>query len=263
MFVSRAPQNQFAREPNERHLRAKGALIELRRVVKRFDSTAGTFTALKGVDLCVGAGEFVAVIGKSGSGKSTLVNMIAGIYRPTSGEVYVGNTAVHALGENQMAIWRGRTLGIVFQFFQLLPMLTLAENVMLPMDFCGMYSPRERRQRAFDLLDQMEMTDHANKLPSAISGGQQQRVAIARALANDPPILLADEPTGNLDSKTADSVFQLFTDLVKQNKTILMVTHDNDLTQRASRAVLIADGDIVEGARAQVSSIRDVEARDA
>ncbi|MGE5262514.1 MAG: ATP-binding cassette domain-containing protein, partial [Acidobacteriota bacterium] len=221
-------------------------LIELQKVVKSFNTAAGTFTALKGVDLRVNAGEFVAVIGKSGSGKSTLINMITGIDRPTSGAVYLGDTAVHKLDEGQMAVWRGRQLGIVFQFFQLLPTLTIVENVMLPMDFCNTFPARERSKRAMHLLDLVDMTEHARKLPSAVSGGQQQRVAIARALANDPPILIADEPTGNLDSKTADSVFELFEDLVGKGKTILMVTHDNDLAKRVTRSVLISDGQIIE-----------------
>ncbi|MHB0877047.1 MAG: ABC transporter ATP-binding protein, partial [Anaerolineae bacterium] len=194
----------------------------------------------------IDGGEFVAVIGKSGSGKSTLINMLTGIDRPTSGEVLVGDTAVHELTEDQMAVWRGRNLGIVFQFFQLLPTLTIAENVMLPMDFCGLYSPRERWQRAMGLLDQVDMVDQADKLPSAVSGGQQQRVAIARALANDPPILVADEPTGNLDSRTAQSVFDLFAGLVARGKTIVMVTHDRDMAKRVSRTIIIADGEIVE-----------------
>lgn len=222
-------------------------LIELHNVVKTYQSAAGSFTALKGVDLNVNEGEFVAVIGKSGSGKSTLINMITGIDRPTSGQVLVGDTAVHTLNEGQMAEWRGRNLGVIFQFFQLLPTLTVIENVMLPMDFCNMYSRRERYERAMYLLDLVEMTEHADKLPSATSGGQQQRVAIARALANDPPILVADEPTGNLDSKTANSIFQLFTDLVKkEDKTILMVTHDADLATRVTRTIVIADGEIVD-----------------
>jgi putative ABC transport system ATP-binding protein len=194
----------------------------------------------------VDGGEFLAVIGKSGSGKSTLINMITGIDRPTSGEVLVGDTAVHTLSEGQMAVWRGKALGIIFQFFQLLPTLTIVENVMLPMDFGNMYTPRERRERALHLLEQVEMADNAHKLPSAVSGGQQQRVAIARALANDPPILVADEPTGNLDSKTANAVFSMFETLVGQGKTILMVTHDNDLAKRVTRAVLVADGEIVD-----------------
>ena len=221
-------------------------LIEMRNVVKTFDTAAGKFTALKGVSLIVDPGEFVAVIGKSGSGKSTLVNMLTGIDRPTSGEVLIGNTPVHTLNEGQMAQWRGRNMGVVFQFFQLLPTLTVGENVMLPMDFCNMYTPRQRRERAMDLLAQVDMADQANKLPSAISGGQQQRAAIARALANDPPIIAADEPTGNLDSKTAESVFEMFERLVAQGKTIIMVTHDQDLSRRAKRTIVIADGEIVD-----------------
>ncbi|HJZ47102.1 MAG TPA: ATP-binding cassette domain-containing protein [Roseiflexaceae bacterium] len=220
-------------------------LIDMRQIVKTYQSTAGSFTALKGVDLQIDRGEFVAIIGKSGSGKSTLINMITGIDRPTSGEVLVGDAAVHLLSEGQMAVWRGRNLGVIFQFFQLLPTLTIVENVMLPMDFCNMYEPHERHARAMRLLEQVEMAHQANKLPSAVSGGQQQRVAIARALANDPPILVADEPTGNLDSKTANAVFQLFENLVAQGKTVLMVTHDSDLAKRVSRAVIVADGEIV------------------
>ncbi|PDW04285.1 ABC transporter ATP-binding protein [Candidatus Viridilinea mediisalina] len=226
-------------------------LIDLRNIVKTFESAAGSFTALKGVSLTVDRGEFVAVIGKSGSGKSTLINMVTGIDRPTSGEVFVGGTPVHTLSEGQMSVWRGKNLGIIFQFFQLLPSLSVIENVMLPMDFCNMYRPRERRERAMMLLEQVEMTENAHKLPSAISGGQQQRVAIARALANDPPILIADEPTGNLDSKTAEAVFRLFEELVAAEKTIVMVTHDNDLARRASRSVIVADGEIVNQYLAQ------------
>jgi ABC-type lipoprotein export system ATPase subunit len=220
-------------------------MIDLRNIVKTYESAAGSFTALKGVNLTVDRGEFVAVIGKSGSGKSTLINMVTGIDRPTTGEVIVGGTPVHNLSEGQMSVWRGKNLGIIFQFFQLLPSLSVVENVMLPMDFCNMYRPSERRERAMALLGQIEMTDQANKLPSAISGGQQQRVAIARALANDPPILIADEPTGNLDSKTAEAVFILFEDLVAKGKTIVMVTHDNDLARLASRSVIVSDGEIV------------------
>lgn len=221
-------------------------LIELRQVVKTYDSAAGAFTALKGIDLTVNTGEFLAVVGKSGCGKSTLVNMITGIDRPTAGEVLIGGTAIHRLNENQSAVWRGRTVGVIFQFFQLLPTLSIIENVMLPMDFCNIYTPTERKARALQLLDEVEMAGHAHKLPSAVSGGQQQRVAIARALANDPPIVVADEPTGNLDSKTAASIFQLFEDLVARGKTILMVTHDLDLVQRVQRAIVMADGAIVD-----------------
>jgi len=227
--------------------RANGSqhLVDIRQVVKTYESAAGSFTALKSVDLEVEPGQFVAVIGKSGSGKSTLINMVTGIDRPTSGEVFVNGTAVHTLSEGQLAKWRGRNLGIVFQFFQLLPTLTLAENVMLPMGFCHTYPPHERRTRAMGLLDQVGMADRASRLPSAVSGGQQQRVAIARALANDPPIIIADEPTGNLDSQMAESIFDLFEELVRGGKTIMMVTHDTDLAARATRSVIVADGRIV------------------
>ncbi len=220
-------------------------LIDLRDVVKAYITPVGDFIALDGIDLEVDEGEFVAVVGKSGSGKSTLINMITGIDRPTSGQVFVGNQAVHKLKEGPMAEWRGRTVGVIFQFFQLLPMLSCLENVMLPMDFCNMYSQRTRKERALHLLDQVEMVAHAYKLPSEVSGGQQQRVAIARALANDPPILAADEPTGNLDSKTADAVFQLFAELLDEGKTIVMVTHDVDLASRVTRTITLADGKIV------------------
>ena len=220
-------------------------LIELRRVTKDYETAAGVFTALRTVDLDVDRGQFVAVVGKSGSGKSTLINMLTGIDRPTDGQVLVGDTAVQALKEGEIAVWRGKNVGIIFQFFQLLPTLTVLENVMLPMDFCNVIPNRERRDRAMHLLAQVEMTEHADKLPTAVSGGQQQRVAIARALANDPPIVVADEPTGNLDSATADSVFALFEDLVAEGKTILMVTHDSDLADRVMRKVTLADGVIV------------------
>jgi ABC-type lipoprotein export system ATPase subunit len=220
-------------------------LIELRKIVKTYKTAAGEFPVLKGIDCQMGAGEFIGVIGRSGSGKSTLINMITGIDRPTSGEIFVGETAVHKLSENQMAIWRGRNLGVVFQFFQLLPMLTLLDNIMLPMDFCNVGNPHRRRERAMELLEMVGLEAHADKLPSAVSGGQQQRAAIARALANDPPIVIADEPTGNLDSRTAESVFQMFEKLVGHGKTILMVTHDASLAKRVSRTLLIADGEIV------------------
>ncbi len=220
-------------------------LIDLRHVNKVYKTAAGDFPALRDVNLQVGRGEFVAVIGKSGSGKSTLINMITGIDRPTSGEVLIGDTAVHTLNEGQMALWRGRNMGIIFQFFQLLPTLTVIENIMLPMDFGNMYTRKERRERAMYLLELVDVAEHAHKLPTAISGGQQQRVAIARAIANDPPILVADEPTGNLDSRTSEVIFELFGKLVSEGKTILMVTHDDDQAKRVSRTVLIADGEIV------------------
>jgi len=220
-------------------------VIQLRNLVKTYTSVAGDFPVLKGIDANIYHGEFVAVIGRSGSGKSTLVNMITGIDHPTAGDVIVNDQAVHALNESDMAEWRGRNLGIVFQFFQLLPMLSLIENIMLPMDFCDMYTPRGRKERALELLRMVELEEHANKLPSTISGGQQQRVAIARALANDPSIILADEPTGNLDSKTAEVVFGIFEELVKQGKTILMVTHDSSLARKVTRTMLLVDGEII------------------
>ena len=231
---------------NGKYEHGNNHLIELRDVVKEFKTGAGVFRALKGVSMNVDSHEFIAIIGKSGSGKSTLINMLTGIDRPTSGEVFVGDTAVHTLSEGQMAVWRGKNIGVIFQFFQLLPTLTVLENVMLPMDFCNMYAPRERKDKAMHLLELVDMAENAHKLPSATSGGQQQRAAIARSLANDPRILVADEPTGNLDSKTANAIFDLFNKLVADGKTILMVTHDSDLASRVTRAVMVADGEIVD-----------------
>jgi putative ABC transport system ATP-binding protein len=222
-----------------------GALIRLTDVVKAYQTPAGPFLALRGINLEIGRGEFVAVVGKSGSGKSTLINMMTGIDRPTSGEIHISNTAIHKLAEGPMAEWRGRNIGIIFQFFQLLPMLTCVENVMLPMDFCNMFKPSEREERALHLLEQVDMVDQAYKLPSEVSGGQQQRAAIARALANDPPLLVADEPTGNLDSRTAESVFHLFEQMVNAGKTILMVTHDEEMADQVRRTITIADGQIL------------------
>ncbi len=220
-------------------------MIDIRSVNKFYKTAIGDYHALSDVDLQIHAGEFVSIIGKSGSGKTTLLNMITGIDRPSNGEVWVNGTGVHGLNENQMARWRGKNLGVVFQFFQLLPMISVIENVMLPMDFCRMYTPSERRQRAMDLLELVDLAEHAHKLPTALSGGQQQRVAIARALANDPPVIIADEPTGNLDSKTAESVFALFNNLVNKGKTIIIVTHDSAMAKRTHRTALIADGEIV------------------
>jgi putative ABC transport system ATP-binding protein len=220
--------------------------IELRRVVKQYQGKAGAVTALKGIDLRVSAGEFVAVLGKSGAGKTTLVNVISGIDRPTSGEVRVAGAAVHALGEDDRAAWRGRSVGVVYQFFQLLPTLSVLHNVMLPMDLAGRMSVGEQKEQAMRLLDQVGIAGHAHKLPSALSGGQQQRVAIARALANDPPILLADEPTGSLDSGTANEVLGVFQALAAQGKTLLIVTHDKDIVKRAGRAIMLTDGEVVE-----------------
>jgi ABC-type lipoprotein export system ATPase subunit len=221
------------------------SLIRLDDVVKTFETPAGSFTALNGVSLSVGSGEYVAVIGKSGSGKTTLLNLITGIDRPTRGEVWIAGTAVHSLSESRTARWRGRTVGVVFQFFQLLPTISLLDNVVLPMEFCGLYSREERRARARALLDRVGLGAQAGKLPAEVSGGQQQRVAIARALATDPPLIVADEPTGNLDSRAAADMFALFEELVAADKTVLIVTHDNDLAARATRTVVIADGEAV------------------
>ncbi len=242
--ISLKPNNS---KTSNKNYSSNGYLVGLHRVVKTFEGAAGVFTALKGIDLQVQAGEFVSIVGKSGSGKSTLINMITGIDRPTSGEVLVGDTAVHALKEGQIAVWRGRAIGLIFQFFQLLPTLTAVENVMLPMDYGQRYPRHERPERALHLLAQVGMADYAHQLPLALSGGQQQCIAIARALANDPPILAADEPTGNLDSITAETVLRLFENLVDSGKTILMVTHDNDLARRAQRTIVLADGLIVDG----------------
>jgi putative ABC transport system ATP-binding protein len=221
-----------------------GALIDLRHVFKTYATPAGRFEALKGVDLRVDQGEFVSVVGRSGSGKTTLINMLTGIDRPTEGEIYVAGTAVHGLDEGQLATWRGENVGIVFQFFQLLPTLTVLENVRLPMDFTNHYLYAERSDRAEGLLKLVGLGEQAGELPSRLSGGQQQRAAIARALANDPPILVADEPTGNLDSTTAERVSALLESLVDEGKTVVMVTHDRDLANRASRTIALADGEI-------------------
>jgi putative ABC transport system ATP-binding protein len=225
---------------------AREPLVAMTDIVKVFRSPAGEFYALKGITAHFYPGEFVGIVGKSGSGKSTLANMITGIDHPTSGAVRVGQTIVHRLSESQTSLWRGRNLGIVFQFFQLMPTLTLFENVLLPMDLAGLYTPDEREQRAFDLLRLVGLTDLADHLPEAVSGGQQQSAAIARALANDPPILIADEPTGNLDSRTAEMVFEIFAGLVERGKTIIMVTHDQSLAERTSRILHIADGLLVD-----------------
>lgn len=218
--------------------------IELRDVFKSYETCAGEIAVLKDVSLQVPAGNFVSIVGPSGSGKSTMLNMITGIDHPTRGEVVIGGQAVHALSENRLARWRGKHVGVIFQFFQLLPTLTILENVMLPMDFCDVYKRRERKGRAMGLLEQVGIADQAHKLPSALSGGQQQRAAIARALANDPPIVVGDEPTGNLDTKTADAVFAMFQDLVAQGKTVVIVTHDTALSERTGRVIHIQDGQV-------------------
>ena len=224
-------------------------LIAMRDVVKVYATAAGEFHALKGINMQVGKSEFVGIVGKSGAGKSTLMNMITGVDHLTSGEVIVNTNgsplSIHNMKEDEIAHWRGRTLGVVYQSFQLLPMLTLVENIMLPMDLSGKFNPKASRARALELLRLVEIEGHADKYPAQISGGQQQRVAIARALANDPPILIADEPTGSLDSVTAEHVFEVFEHLVSaQGKTILMVTHDASLASRFTRTLEIMDGDL-------------------
>jgi putative ABC transport system ATP-binding protein len=219
-------------------------VVLLENVDKVFQTKAGPFTALRNVDLRVDAGEFVAVVGPSGSGKSTLINMITGIDRPTTGEVYVAGERLTQMSENQVAKWRGRNVGVVFQFFQLLPTLTVLENVMMPMHYCGTYKG-ERRERAMELLELVQVPDTADKYPSQISGGQQQRSAIARALCNDPKLIIGDEPTGNLDTVSAGLVFGLFEELVEGGKTIIMVTHDRELAGNIPRVEEVRNGQLV------------------
>jgi len=224
-------------------------LIELHGVTKNYHTKAGTFPALKGIDLEIYPGEFLGMVGKSGAGKSTLLNMITGVDQISTGQVraHTNGTSVNLdqLSENELTLWRGRNLGVIYQSFQLLPMLTLAQNVMMPMDLSGFYHSRKNKERALELLNMVELDKHIDKYPSEISGGQQQRVAIARALANDPPLLVADEPTGSLDSITADHIFKLFQRLLDDNRTIIMVTHDQGLLPRFSRYIQIADGQLV------------------
>ncbi|MGC9357010.1 MAG: ATP-binding cassette domain-containing protein [Anaerolineae bacterium] len=235
----------------------RAPLIQMQNIVKIFRTPAGDFPALRGIDVNFYEGEFVSVVGKSGSGKSTLINMLTGIDHPTSGSVIIADTPIHTLNESRMSRWRGRNLGIVFQFYQLLPTLTLLENILLPMDIADVYAPAEREERAMALLDMVGLADHAHKMPGAVSGGQQQSAAIARALANDPPIIAADEPTGNLDTRAAESVYDLFEDLVEQGKTIIMVTHDPTLAERTNRTLLLADGEVINATIADILSVLD------
>jgi len=217
-------------------------VIQLRKVAKTYDTAAGAFAALQDVDICIGAGELAAITGKSGSGKSTLLNLIGGVDRATTGEVTVAGMSIHQSSEGALARWRGATVGIVFQFFQLLPTLTVVENVMLPMDFLGARPAKARRPHALDLLDRVGLADQANKLPAMLSGGQQQRVAIARALANDPKVVTADEPTGNLDSETAAAVLDLFRALAAEGRTVVIATHERDISRLATRTIALSDG---------------------
>jgi putative ABC transport system ATP-binding protein len=228
---------------------AADPLIALRGVGKTYPAAAGSFQALADVDLTIRRGEFVAIVGQSGSGKSTLLNVLAGIDRPSGGEIVVDGVAVHALPERELTAWRGAAVGIVFQFFQLLPTLTAAENVMLPMDFCNRWPPRDRRARALHLLDRVGVADQADKFPGALSGGQQQRVAVARALANAPPILLADEPTGNLDSRSSRALLRVLRERVDEGETVILVTHERAVIEQTARAVTLVDGRIVSDER--------------
>jgi len=224
----------------------KSPAIQLRSVVKRFKNAAGEFTALRGVDLDICPGDFVAIVGKSGSGKSTLLNMITGIDHPTAGQVIVGDEHIYEMGKSERALWRGKNMGVVFQFFQLLPTLTLLENTILPMDYCKVYPFNERAERAMKLLKMVGLEDQAYKLPAAVSSGQQQSAAIARALATDPAIILADEPTGNLDSRSAGIILNIFEQLAAQGKTILIVTHDPSITRRTDQTIILSDGEIID-----------------
>jgi putative ABC transport system ATP-binding protein len=217
-------------------------LIELNQINKSYTVASGTFQALKNVTLSISNKQLVAITGKSGSGKSTLLNIITGIDQPTDGSVSINGVRVDKLSESELASWRGKNVGVVFQFFQLLPTLTILENVMLPMDFCNSYPKKERKERALSLLELVNIGEQADKLPSALSGGQQQRVAIARALANDPLLIVADEPTGNLDSQTAAAIFQLFANLAKSGKTVIVVTHEREFSSYFENTISIADG---------------------
>jgi putative ABC transport system ATP-binding protein len=228
-------------DQDERAPGGRVPLIVMSRVGKTYETPAGTFTALSGIDLDIDRGDFLAVVGKSGSGKSTLINLLTGIDRASTGSITVAGESITGKSETALAAWRGRNVGIVFQFFQLLPTLTVAENVMLPMDLCGTYVGK-RRERAMELLGRVGIGDQADKFPSALSGGQQQRAAIARALANDPPLLVADEPTGNLDSRTADDVLGLFADLSARGTTVVIVTHERDIAARVDRNIVLRDG---------------------
>lgn len=238
------------KETNSSHWEPDGeTIIDLMRLVKTYDTPSGSFTALRDISLNIQAGEFVAVVGKSGSGKTTLLNILAGIDRPTKGEIVAAGTSLGSLSESELAEWRGRSVGLVFQFFQLLPTLTIVENVMLPMDFVDLIPARERRARALELLKHVGIEDQADKLPVTLSGGQQQRAAIARALANDPPILMADEPTGNLDESTRMSVLELFAKLNADGRTIIVVTHERDISSYTDRQVTLVDGRVAEDAK--------------
>jgi putative ABC transport system ATP-binding protein len=237
--------NNHSSRKNGRSVEEKPAII-LKDVVKTYENAAGKFEALKGINLQFEQGQFISIVGKSGCGKSTLLNMITGIDHPTSGKVIVNGEDIYKKSESQRALWRGRNMGVVFQFFQLLPTLTLLENIMLPMDYCQVYNFRERPKRAMELLRMVGLEEQAHKLPGNVSSGQQQSAAIARALATDPPIILADEPTGNLDTRSADTILNLFESLAKEGKTILIVTHDPSLTKRTDKTIILSDGEVID-----------------
>lgn len=227
--------------------RSAGAtpVVSLRSIGKTYETPAGPFAALAGINLDLTAGAFLAVVGKSGSGKTTLANLLTGIDSATSGEIRFGDVLLNGKSEEELTAWRGRNVGVVFQFFQLLPTLTVMENVMLPMDFCSVGRAEERRPRALALLEKLGIAEQADKLPADLSGGQQQRAAIARALANDPPLLVADEPTGNLDSRTTNDVIDLFLGLTNEGRTVVMVTHERDLASYFTDTIELADGRMV------------------
>ena len=229
---------------NGKAIETNGNLVQVVDVVKRFPVGGGEVEVLRGISFDVKPGEFLTIVGPSGNGKSTLLNMITGIDRPSDGQVFFNGLEINRMSENKLAAWRGQHVGIVFQFFQMLPALSLLQNVILPMDLAKKYRPRERRERAMHLLELVDLQDQANKLPGMVSGGQQQRAAISRALANDPDLIVADEPTGNLDVHSSDDVFDIFFNLSQQGKTLLMVTHDKELAGRVPRVVEIVDGHI-------------------
>ena len=254
MFFNRNGSNKNGNPPAPlEDALSEAPIIRMRGVVKCYQTAAGEFEALKNVDLDVYPGEFLGIIGKSGAGKTTLINMLTGVDHLTAGEVWMADIPVHKLDENKLALWRGQNIGIIYQSFHLMPSLSLLQNVVLPMDVCGLYKPGASEARARELLGMMELEEHIHKKPSAISGGQQQRVAIARALANDPPVIIADEPTGRLDSGTAETIFSIFSQLVEQGKTIMMVTHDRNLARRVTCTLEIADGAILRNEKFQPS----------
>ncbi len=228
----------------EHPVKSSNQLIKLNGLGKTYNSGSNSFKALDNINLTIHTSEFIAVVGKSGSGKTTLLNLLTGIDNPTTGEIHIGGEAIHQMSQQELSRWRGKNVGVIFQFFQLLPTLTVQENVMLPMDFCNLYERTFRKERALLLLSKVGIIDQANKFPSELSGGQQQRAAIARALANDPKIICADEPTGNLDTHTSDAVLDLFQQLNSEGKTIIMVTHERDIQQYSNREIVLEDGKV-------------------